>query len=66
MADQPETIVTLEVPLSDSPDDVTAFVQQVQQHLAPDRGVRLDLEMVGRRRYLHLRCAPVAAPPSGS
>ncbi|MBI4496534.1 MAG: hypothetical protein HY689_01385 [Chloroflexi bacterium] len=66
MAEALETVVTLEVPPTDSPDDVTAFVRQLERSLAPEHGVRLELETVGRRRFLHLRRTPVAAPASPS
>ena len=55
MADQHDTIVTLEVPPTDSPDDVTAFVAQVQSQIPAERGVHLELEVLGGRRYLHVR-----------
>ncbi len=57
-----ETTITLEVPPSDSPDNVTEFVRQLQQNMAPGRGVTLELEISGRRRYLHLRMAGDSSP----
>ena len=59
MPEQRDAIVTLEVPFADSPDDVTDFVRQLQQSFRADGGVRLELEVVGRRRYLHLVRVPV-------
>ncbi len=58
-------IVTVEVPPSDSPDDVTRFVAELNRLLGPDAAVRADLEASGQKRLMHLRRVRVPSPSQG-
>lgn len=48
-------IVSLHVPRTDSPDDVSRFVAELNRLLGPDADVQAELEDAGTRRLLHLR-----------
>lgn len=54
-------IVSLHVPRTDSPDDVSHFVAELNRLLGPEAEVQAELEETGPRRLLHLR---KLGPPS--
>ncbi len=55
-------IVTVEVPPTDSPDDVTRFVAELNRLLGPNADVRAELELDGAKRQMRLRRAPTVSP----
>ncbi|MCX6020302.1 MAG: hypothetical protein NTZ05_00940 [Chloroflexi bacterium] len=55
-------IVTVEVPPTDSPDDVTRFVSELNRLLGPGADVRAELELDGAKRQMRLRRASAASP----